>query len=831
MTKTSTQRLSEVARYVVAPEGLTSTGWPAVRDTCERLGWSFDGWQDGAGRLLLGKRGDGLYAADLVAMSIPRQVGKALDVDTPILTANRGWVPMGDLCVGDAVFHPDGHPTDVVEAHDWQRGRRCYEVTTTDGRSVVADEEHLWTVQDRRRGICRNGEPRTYGWETLTTAQLIERGLMRHGREFAYRLPKQHALVSKPVELPIDPYLMGVWLGDGTSTAAVIAVGDVDLPETLTNLSATGAEIVSVRRDKTCWAVRINIAGAAMRDGFFARCKKLGVTGKGNKRIPDLYLTAGTEQRLALLQGLLDSDGSITKSGLVEFCSTTRELADGVLFLARSLGWRAYFHESESKIHGRYCGQRYRVTFSPDIGEESPFRLRRKAERVRHRKSRGGERHAVSIRSIREVESRPVRCIRVDRWDGLFLAGRDLIATHNTFFMAASVFALCLLNPGLTVIWTAHRVKTAKETFNSMSGMAAQERVAPHIKSVIRARGDESITFINGSRILFGAREAGFGRGFTNVSILVFDEAQILTESAMEDMVASQNVAANPLTILAGTPPRPRDPGEVFTMVRQDAISGDSKETLYIELSADEGCDLLDRKQWRKANPSFPHRTPERAMLRMKKNLSDDSFRREALGVWDAVAVHQPLVTPQQWREMSDIGPADNERPLSLGVDMSHARDISIAACWVEEESAHIEEVWNGTDPAIAIEWIVARAGRRVPVVIDSASPASSLVPELKARKVRVVVTSANNMAQACGLLEDRLSSQSITHASQRSITDAILSARRRPIRDAGGWALDRSDPTSQIYPIVAATLALFGATAESRPAAARSNRKVRVLN
>jgi phage terminase large subunit-like protein len=417
------------------------------------------------------------------------------------------------------------------------------------------------------------------------------------------------------------------------------------------------------------------------------------------------------------------------------------------------------------------------------------------------------------------------------RSDGLFAA--DLIAASiprqvgKTFLFAAMTFAMCLREPGLTVIWTAHRAKTAKETFASMSGMAAQEKVAPHIANVARSRGDEAVVFTNGSRILFGAREAGFGRGFSNVGILVFDEAQILTESAMEDMVAAQNVAKNPLTILTGTPPRPRDPGEVFTMVRQDALNGDSDESLYIELSADREADLLDRSQWRRANPSFPTRTSERAMLRMRKNLSDDSFRREALGVWDEVSVHKPLVTPQRWKDMADIGPADDVAPGALGVDMSHGRDISVGACWIEDENAHLEQVWSGTDSAAAVEWVVERAGRRTPVVVDAASPAASLVPELKNRKCQVVVTTAANMAQACGLLENRIASDSLTHASQKQLTDAILGARRRPIRDAGGWALDRSDPTSSIYPIVAATLALFGATTHKR---SKSQGKVVVL-
>lgn len=407
------------------------------------------------------------------------------------------------------------------------------------------------------------------------------------------------------------------------------------------------------------------------------------------------------------------------------------------------------------------------------------------------------------------------------RSDGLYAA--DLCALSiprqvgKTYLFAATTFALSLLNPGLTTIWTAHRAKTAKETFSSMSGLAAQDRVAPHIAQVVRSRGDEAVLFANGSRILFGARESGFGRGFANVSILVFDEAQILTESAMEDMVASQNVARNPLTILTGTPPRPRDPGEVFSQVRAEALSGDSEGTLYIELSADRDGDLLDRSQWRKANPSFPARTSERAMLRMKKNLSEDSFRREALGVWDEISVHKPLVSVQQWRGMADVGPADDVRPDALGVDMSHGRDISVGGCWIEGDDAHVEQVWSGSDPVLCVDWLVERAGRRVPVVVDGASPAASLVPELKSRKCHVVVTSAANMAQACGVLENRIATDSLTHGAQKPVTDAIMGARRRPIRDAGGWALDRSDPTSSIYPIVAVTLALFGATTFKR--------------
>jgi hypothetical protein len=199
-------------------------------------------------------------------------------------------------------------------------------------------------------------------------------------------------------------------------------------------------------------------------------------------------------------------------------------------------------------------------------------------------------------------------------------------------------------------------------------------------------------------------------------------------------------------------------------------------------------------------------------MLRMRKNLSEDSFRREALGMWDELSRHQPVIKKSQWVTLADVGPADGVRPDCLGVDMSHARQISVGACWNEQESSHVEEVWAGTDTAAAIDWIVERAGRRMPVLIDGMSPASAMIPDLKARGVNVSQSTAGDMAKGCGLFEDRAKTGTLTHGDQEALNNALEGARKRLIRDAGGWGWDRSDPTSLIHPIVAGTLALLGA-------------------
>jgi hypothetical protein len=413
------------------------------------------------------------------------------------------------------------------------------------------------------------------------------------------------------------------------------------------------------------------------------------------------------------------------------------------------------------------------------------------------------------------------RLILAKRADGSYAADTTVISiprqVGKTYLIACIIFALCLLFPNLTVIWTAHRKTTAAETFTTFDGMAQRPKVAPHVRQVLRGKGDEKILFNNGSRILFGARESGFGRGFSDVDVLVFDEAQIMTEATLEDMAAAQNVAKNPLTFMMGTPPRPKDPGEVFTLMRQEAIDGESAETLYIEISADRGCDPMDRAQWRKANPSYPHRTTERAMLRLRKKLKSlDSWMREALGVWDELA-HKPVISTSAWEDLQDVGPADGVRPSAIGVDMSHGREISVSACWLEGDSAHVEEIWAGTDEDAAVAWIAARASRRIPVVIDNMSPASSMAPKLRARKCRVNGTGPQDMSRACGMLVSRSATKTLTHANQKPVNDALQAARKRAIGTAGGWGWDRADETAVIYPIVSVTLALFGAEATKR--------------
>ena len=424
------------------------------------------------------------------------------------------------------------------------------------------------------------------------------------------------------------------------------------------------------------------------------------------------------------------------------------------------------------------------------------------------------------------------------RADGEYAADTTVFSiprqVGKTYLIGCIIFALCLMKPGLRVIWTAQVKDTALETFGKFTELAESPRVKAHIRAMPRGKGDEAILFNNGSSIEFGARESGFGRGRTDVDVIVFDEGQHLSNNALENLGAAQNVAVNPLCFVIGTPPRPQDKGEWFTLLRQEALDGDSDGTLYIEFSAERGADPMDRDQWRKANPSFPARTSERAMLRLRKKLKNpDSWRREALGIWDEITKQFSPFNGPLWRDAADVGPADGTKPNGLAVDMSHDRQISIGACWLEPESAHVEEVWAGPNQAAAVEWIVERAGRRIPVLIDSMSPAASMIPTLKARGVKVYAGSAGDMAKGCGLTVADLESGRLTHADQQPVNDAREGARRRAIGTAGGWGMDRSDPSVNIAPMVAVVLARLAASLTKTPTGSgrkASNRRAVVM-
>lgn len=398
----------------------------------------------------------------------------------------------------------------------------------------------------------------------------------------------------------------------------------------------------------------------------------------------------------------------------------------------------------------------------------------------------------------------------------------------KTFFVAMVVIALATLYPNMTILWTAQRLTTSNKTFDTFRSMARRKKIAPFIASVRTANGEQQIKFTNGSVVMFGAREYGFGRGFDEVDVEVFDEAQILTEKALEDMIPAVNQSrheAGGLVFFMGTPPRPVDNGEEFRRRRDKALSGKSKDMVYVEFSADEGADPDDREQWRMANPSYPHRTPDESMLRMRENLTDElSFMREAMGIWDSVG-SGGVIPFDAWQSRVDAlsVPAD---VFALGVEA--APDLASAA--VSLAGRRVDGDWHVelVDHRKGGHWLdayVADVVERNPqvrsVVVDVGGPLGALLEEhaggwrFRGSKVRVQPMKVKEIGQACTRMLDGVVAGGVWSTGQPQLDLAVQGAAKRPLGDTGMWTFSRKSSTTDITPIQSATWALFGSQQE----------------
>lgn len=399
----------------------------------------------------------------------------------------------------------------------------------------------------------------------------------------------------------------------------------------------------------------------------------------------------------------------------------------------------------------------------------------------------------------------------------------------KTYTFGALAFALCLANPGTLVLWSAHRARTHNETFKSMASMAERPSVSPFVKRSLTGAGTEAVEFANGSRILFGARENGFGRGFAKVDVLVLDEAQILSEKAMEDMVPATNASPNGLVLLMGTPPRPADPGEVFRLRRESALSGDDADVLYVELSAEATANPDDRKQWAKANPSFPFRTGEGAILRMRKLLgSVESFKREGLGIWDERQRGKRAFIPGAWE--ARVAPAPDEGVRSFGVKFSpDGATVAVAGALKSPDGrVHVEgirEAPMSEGTQWLVDFLVERRSRAAQIIVDGKAGVGYLVNALRAEKVGksvLMIPTVDQVIMAHSMLDRAVVQGEVSHSGQSDLDVQVESAVRREIGKAGGFGWQAGVEGESITLLDAVTIAHYAAKTTKRDPARR---------
>lgn len=341
-------------------------------------------------------------------------VGKRLSEDTPVLTSS-GWVPIKDIRLGDRVIGKDGLPYNVTGVHRHE-DRPLYRITFSDGVTVDADDEHLWTVRSRGR------------WLDLTTAEMVERGVADGQGKRRFHIPLVEPVDGfDPQDQMDDPYVVGVLLGDGCAKE--------NRDGSVTWRVCTDMEIL-----EAIGATNLKLHESSGYTGY-GTVKTLDVPAARSweKQVPQQYLWGTREQRHALLQGLLDTDGYPIPTGGVEFCSTSKDLTDAVVFLAQSLGGvctsrrfaaATYTHNDEKRV-GREA-ERVNLKLPADV---APFRLRRKLGKwmppTKYPPTR-------SVVSIERIGNGPGVCISVDSPDHLYVV-KDFVVTHNTLLALAGI--------------------------------------------------------------------------------------------------------------------------------------------------------------------------------------------------------------------------------------------------------------------------------------------------------------------------------------------------------------------------------------------------------
>jgi phosphate starvation-inducible PhoH-like protein len=362
--------------------------------------------------------------------------GRAQPVDTQVLTPT-GWRRFGDLQIGDLVIGSDGMPTPVIGVYP-QGVKSVYRVTAQDGASTLACGEHLWTVRtkdDKRRGK----------WRTLQTSEMV--GRLRYLHTHRFELPLVEPVQFLEREVPMHPYALGLLLGDGCITGKTTPSFTTADPELAHRLERTlvghGVEVAS--KDGYDYVLRrpgLGRGGDGTPNPVTAVLRELNLWGtkSATKFVPDLYKFNASWVRYAVLQGLLDTDGGpVTQKGRtcrVQYCTTSPQLRDDVVFLVRSLGGVAYWRSRPADgrkpgyAQGRdvpYLHDAYVVDIRLPEGR-FPFGLERK--RAAYGLTGGGrpQRHVHSIEPEGEAET---MCIAVAAEDSLYVTD-DFLLTHNT---------------------------------------------------------------------------------------------------------------------------------------------------------------------------------------------------------------------------------------------------------------------------------------------------------------------------------------------------------------------------------------------------------------
>lgn len=637
--------------------------------------------------------------------------GKMLRVDEPVPTP-AGWSTIGALRPGDLIFGERGQPITVTAVHPIEQQPEAWALVFDDGSRIESCVDHLWftyTAKDlaamtrrdpewrarrratrERRGtgqkpwLAELNSKREYQAPpplggVRTTAEIVKTLTTAKGRT-NHAMPVAGALHLPEAALPVDPYVLGAWLGDGTTAGAGFTCADMEL---INEIRAAGYSVRNggLKAGPYAWIIgdRVFTDRANGRPGwvntFSAELSRIGV--RGDKHVPTAYLRGSVDQRLALLQGLMDTDGHACDSGAAEFTTTSLMLAQGTLELVLSLGWKATICEGRATLNGKDCGPKYRIKWTPD---RPVFRLRRKLSRQKIASRRTTRfRYVVAAEP---VGATPMRCITVDNPTGLYLVGRSMLVTHNTIALLMDGIRACHTYPGL-------RVGAFRRTYDELTESLIKELASVDFARAIGCHwngSERELTFPNRAVIRFRYLETiqdATRRQGGEYQLVIIDERTLIAPDVVsmvvDERLRSGNANIPVLGVRSGT--NPGGPGHAEVKARYIDATDKGKISYqdeqgrtvrFVQAKVDDNPHLDDA--YRRTLDAIPDPNRRAAM----KDGDWDSFAGMAFPEWrtDDVVV-PPFPIPQEWVHYTGI-------------------DYGYAAPWVAEFLARDQDgrVW-----------------------------------------------------------------------------------------------------------------------------------------
>lgn len=398
----------------------------------------------------------------------------------------------------------------------------------------------------------------------------------------------------------------------------------------------------------------------------------------------------------------------------------------------------------------------------------------------------------------------------------------------NVCLEAREFFGLVI--SGEKILHTAHQVRTSKKSFRRLAAMFTDKRhpeITDAVKNIRYTNGEEAIELRNGGQIEFSARSRQAARGFDGISLVVYDEAQELTDDQVEAIMATLSASATGTRqiIYTGTPPYPGCPGEVFRRRRSICLTDPGRHDAWHEWSVAaesiQDIRIEDTGLWYMANPAMGIRLSEDFTAEELRSMSPDGFARERLGWWSPVLEHAQdyALDAKTWDECA----SEETRPegkTAYGIKFTpDGAEVCLCGAVIPPEGparvSLIERQPTGHGTQWLADWLNARYARACCVVIDGRNGVDVLaekISETWRMKGSVIRPSARDVVAAVSTLTNALDERALTwYAKQPALRESAVTAIKRPL--AGGWAFGGDNSA----PIEAAALALWGARTSKR--------------